>query len=238
MTGTGSRGATMKDVAAAAGVSRTTVSNAYNRPGKLSVAVRARVLAAARELGYAGPDPVARSLRTGRGGTLGVLLAEALAFAFDDPAAILLLREVAEAGQLADLGLSLLPAPPERPTGTATATLAVTRAVVDGFLVYHLPDGHPSIPALLGRRLPTVVVDGPELQGVPLVGVDDRGGARQAAKPLLALGHRRFGVLVDRIAADAYRGPVDDQRRGASGFRAAPLPPAGLPRAPHRAGVA
>src|SRR5512133_3267167 len=128
MTGTRSRRATMKDVAAAAGVSRTTVSNAYNRPGKLSVTVHARVLAAARELGYPGPDPVARSLRTGRVGTLGVLLAEALAFAFDDPAAILLLREVAEAGQLADLGLSLLPAPPERPTATATATLAVTRA--------------------------------------------------------------------------------------------------------------
>jgi DNA-binding LacI/PurR family transcriptional regulator len=228
----------MKDVAAAAGVSRTTVSNAYNRPGKLSVAARDRVLAAARELGYPGPDPVARSLRTGRVGTLGVLLAEALAFAFDDPAAILLLREVAEAGQLADLGLSLLPAPPERPTGTATATLAVTRAVVDGFLVYHLPDGHPSIPALLGRRLPTVIVDGPDLQGVPLVGVDDRGGARQAAEHLLALGHRRIGVLVDRIAADAYRGPVDDQRRGAFGFRAAYLRLAGYADALQAAGLA
>jgi DNA-binding LacI/PurR family transcriptional regulator len=238
MTGTGNRGATMKDVAAAAGVSRTTVSNAYNRPGKLSVAVRARVLAAARELGYPGPDPVARSLRTGRVGALGVLLAEALTFAFDDPAAILLLQEVAKAGQLADMGLSLLPAPPERPTGTATVTQAVTRAVVDGFLVYHLPDGHPSIPALLGRRLPTVVVDGPDLQGVPLVGVDDRGGARQAAEHLLALGHRRIGVLVDRIAADAYRGPVDDQRRAASGFRAAHLRLAGYADALQAAGLA
>ncbi len=238
MIGTESRGATMKDIAVAAGVSRTTVSNAYNRPGKLSVAVRARVLAAARELGYPGPDPVARSLRTGRVGALGVLLAEALTFAFDDPAAILLLREVANAGQLADMGLSLLPAPPERPTGTSTATQAVTRAVVDGFLVYHLPDGHPSISALLGRRLPTVVVDGPDLQGVPLVGVDDRGGARQAAEHLLALGHRRIGVLVDRIAADAYRGPVDDQRRVASGFRAAHLRLAGYADALHASGLA
>jgi DNA-binding LacI/PurR family transcriptional regulator len=240
MAGTASRAATMKDVAAAAGVSRTTVSNAYNRPGKLSVAVRARVLAAARELGYTGPDPVARSLRTGRMGTLGMLLAEALTFAFDDPAAILLLRGVAEASQLADLGLSLLPAPPERPAGTGTATQAVTRAAVDGFLVYHLPDDHPSIPALLGRRLPTVVVDGPDLhlQGVPLVGVDDRGGARQAAEHLLALGHRRIGVLVDRIAADAYRGPVDDQRRGASGFRAARLRLAGYADALQAAGLA
>src|SRR4030095_4917602 len=117
------------------------------------------------------------------------------------------------------MGLSLLPAPPERPTATATATLAVTRAVVDGFLVYHLPDGHPSIPAVLGRRLPTVIVDGPDLQGVPLVGVDDRGGARQAAEHLLALGHRRIGVLVDRTAGDAYHRPVD----------AHPRPPCAMP---------
>ena len=237
-TGTGSRGATLKDVAAAAGVSRTTVSNAYNRPGKLSAAVRTRVLAAARELGYPGPDPVARSLRTGRVGALGVLLAEALAFAFDDPAAVMLLRGVAEAGQLADMGLSLLPAPPERPTGAATATQAVAGAVVDGFLVYHLPDGHPSIPAVLGRRLPTVVVDGPDLEGVAFVGVDDRGGARRAAEHVLALGHRRIGVLVDRLAADAYRGPVDDQRRGASGFRAARLRLAGYADALQAAGLA
>ncbi len=230
--------ATLKDVAAAAGVSRTTASNAYNRPGRLSAAVQARILAAARELGYPGPDPVARSLRTGRVGTVGVLLAEALTFAFDDPAAVLLLREIAEASQLADIGLSLLPAPPERPTGTAALTHAVARAVVDGFLVYQLPDGHPSIPALLGRHLPTVVVDGPDLQGVPFVGIDDRGGARQAAEHLLALGHRRIGVLVDRIAADAYRGPVDDRRLEVSGFRAARLRLAGYADAVQAADLA
>jgi DNA-binding LacI/PurR family transcriptional regulator len=230
--------ATLKDVAAAAGVSRTTVSNAYNQPGKLSAAVRARILAVAQELGYPGPDPVARSLRTGRVGTLGVLLAEALTFAFDDPAAVLLLRGVAEVGQLADVGLSLLPAPPERPTGAATVTQAVTRAAVDGFFVYHLPDDHPSVPAVLARRLPTVVVDGPDLQGVPFVGVDDRGGARQAAEHLLALGHRRIGVLVDRIAADAYHGPVDQQRRGMSGFRASHLRLAGYADALRAAGLA
>jgi DNA-binding LacI/PurR family transcriptional regulator len=231
---------TLKDIAAAVGVSRTTVSNAYNRPDKLSPAVRARVLAAARELGYPGPDPVARSLRTGRVGALGIVVAEALAFAFDDPAAVLLLRGVAETGQLADVSLSLLPAPPERPASATAVARAVTRAVVDGFLIYHLPDGHSSIPAVLGRQLPTVVVDGPDLhlQGVPFVGVDDRGGARQAAQHLLDLGHRRIGVLVDRIAADAYRGPVDQQRRGAPGFRAAHLRLAGYADALQAAGLA
>jgi DNA-binding LacI/PurR family transcriptional regulator len=230
--------ATLKDVAAAVGVSRTTASNAYNRPGKLSAAVRARILAAAQELGYPGPDPIARGLRTGRVGTLGVLVAEALTFAFDDPAAILLLRGVAEIGDLADVGLSLLSAPPEQPAGAAMVSQAVTRAAVDGFLVYHLPDDHPSVGAVLGRRLPTVIVDGPDLQGVPFVGVDDRGGARQAAEHLLTLGHQRIGVLVDRIAADAYRGPVDHQRLTTSGFRASHLRLAGYADALRAAGLA
>ena len=54
----------MAALAAELGVSRTTVSNAYNRPDQLSPELRERVLDAARRLGYPGPDPVARSLRT------------------------------------------------------------------------------------------------------------------------------------------------------------------------------
>ena len=62
------RPATLASLAAELGVSRTTVSNAYNRPDQLSAPLRARVLEAARRLGYPGPDPVARSLRTRKAG--------------------------------------------------------------------------------------------------------------------------------------------------------------------------
>ncbi|MDQ4043293.1 MAG: LacI family DNA-binding transcriptional regulator, partial [Actinomycetota bacterium] len=57
------RRATLTQVAAELGVSPMTVSNAYNRPDQLSPALRERVFETARRLGYAGPDPVARSLR-------------------------------------------------------------------------------------------------------------------------------------------------------------------------------
>src|ERR687896_656680 len=49
-------GVTLATVAKALGVSRTTVSNAYNRPDQLSPELRERVLETARELGYHGPD--------------------------------------------------------------------------------------------------------------------------------------------------------------------------------------
>ena len=73
-------------VARAVGVSPSTVSNAFNRPERLSPALRERVLRAAAELGYGGPDPVARSLRSGRAGAIGVVFRRRLADAFDEPA--------------------------------------------------------------------------------------------------------------------------------------------------------
>src|SRR5215211_4226851 len=88
---------TLRDVAAAAGVSIGSASNAFNRPEVLSEDTRERVLAEARRLGYAGPDPAARRLRTGRAGALGLLFTERLPFAFDDDAAIIFLRGVANA---------------------------------------------------------------------------------------------------------------------------------------------
>ena len=56
---------TLATVAEALGVSTMTVSDAYNRPEKLSAELRERILAKAEELGYAGPDALARSLRRG-----------------------------------------------------------------------------------------------------------------------------------------------------------------------------
>src|SRR2546430_16684664 len=68
------RQATLASLAAELGVSRTTVSNAYNRPDQLSPELRRRVLETARRLGYSGPDPGARSLRTPKARAVGGLL--------------------------------------------------------------------------------------------------------------------------------------------------------------------
>ena len=82
------RRATLASLAAELKVSRTTISNAYNRPDQLSADLRERVLAAAKQLGYPGPDPVARSLRTRRAGAVGLVITEPLTYAFSDPAAL------------------------------------------------------------------------------------------------------------------------------------------------------
>lgn len=189
---------TLKAVARHLGVSVATVSNAYNRPDQLSPELRARILAAARELGYAGPDPLARSLRRGRTGVIGVVYDAPLDYAFADPAAALFLGRLAQtiqapagsgegAGAFPGLNLLLL-ACPQGPDPVHTAS-------VDGFIVYCAAEDSELLRAVLGRGLPTVLVDQHPTPGAALVGIEDAPGAQAAAAHLVGLGHTRIGVV-------------------------------------------
>ena len=99
----------LRDVAARAGVSVGSASQTFSRPELVSEDVRARVLAAAEALGYPGPDPAARRLRTGRAGALGLIFSERLRYQFTDPAAPAFLGGVAEGMEDAHMGLLLIP---------------------------------------------------------------------------------------------------------------------------------
>jgi DNA-binding LacI/PurR family transcriptional regulator len=213
---------TMKDVAVAAGVSAASVSNAYNRPGKLSGSQRAHILRVAQRLGYTGPHPGASSLRTGTVGAFGLLITDWLYYAFEDPATVQLLRGIAQVSEMADVALTLLPVGGKLPElaavhggeehGVVRDWPAVRRSVVDGFLVYSLPDNHPAITTVLNRKAPVVIIDSPRVEGVSFVGIDDRRAAREAAMHLLDLGHQNIGVLVDRLLPDGNVGFVSQAR--------------------------
>ena len=187
---------TLKTIADTVGVSRTTVSNAYNRPDQLAPELRDRILGTARRLGYAGPDPAARRLRSGRRDTVGLLLTAGLSYAFTDPAAVLLLQGVARATEEAGLAMLVLP---ERGNG-------VQDAVVDAFCLYAMAADHPNVAAARERGVPLVVVDEPRLPGHAYVGIEDRLGARLAAEHLLELGHRRFVVVTGRAGGERIEG--------------------------------
>ncbi len=208
------RPATLASLAAELGVSRTTVSNAYNRPDQLSAPLRARVLEAARRLGYPGPDPVARSLRTRKAGAVGLLLTEALSYAFRDPAVTGFLEGLALACEQAGQGLLLVPVSPEQVDVTA-----VHQAGVDGFVVYSVREDDPHFLAVLERPVPTVVCDQPHgPDTVDRVGVDDRAGMLGLARHLTNLGHRRVGVVCMRLAAGRHDGPATAQRQADASY--------------------
>src|SRR3954447_20241847 len=183
---------TLMTVARAVGVSPTTVSNAYNRPHKLSPALRERILGAAHDLGYPGPNPAARSLRRGRAGSIGLLFGEALTYVFQDPGAVEFLRGLAEGTARHNTVLQLIAA---LDADAEEGASLLANAIVDGLVVWSLPDRHPLLRLAQERNIPLVTHGGPRLDGVPFVGIDDRAAAQAAAEHLLALGHRSLAVI-------------------------------------------
>jgi DNA-binding LacI/PurR family transcriptional regulator len=184
---------TLTTVARAVGVSPTTVSNAYNRPHKLTPALRERILEAARDLGYPGPNPAARSLRRGRAGSVGLLFGETLTYVFQDPVAVEFLRGLAEGTARHNTVLQLIAAlDADEQEGAASL---VTNAIVDGLVVWTLPERHPLLRLARERNIPLVIHGSPRLDGVPFVGIDDRAAAQAAAEHVLQLGHRSLAVI-------------------------------------------
>ena len=193
-----SRGPSLKSVARAAGVSVSSVSNAYNKPEQLSDAVRARILQVAREQGYAGPDAAARSLRSRRAGAIGLLFTEQLSYAFSDPYSVGLLAGVAEVAEQFRSGLLLIPVAPidsTDPEAIDISVQAVRQALVDGVIAYCVDPEHPAYKVIHSRGLPVVATnDVPGLDHHVLI--DEVGSTRMVGQHLRKLGHRRVGVVL------------------------------------------
>jgi DNA-binding LacI/PurR family transcriptional regulator len=195
------RRATLASLAAELKVSRTTISNAYNRPDQLSADLRDRVLATAKRLGYPGPDPVARSLRTRKAGAVGLVMTEPLNYSFNDPAALDFVAGLAESCEEAGQGLLLVAVGPNRSVSDGSA--AVLSAGVDGFVVYSTSDDDPYLQVVLQRHLPVVVVDQPkDVPDTSRVCIDDRAAMAELAKHVVELGHRQIGVLTMRLGRE------------------------------------
>jgi DNA-binding LacI/PurR family transcriptional regulator len=186
---------TLQTIADALGVSRTTVSNAYNRPDQLAPELREKVLEKARNLGYAGPDPAARRLRSGLRGAIGLMFSERLSYAFTDPGAVGFLQGLTEATEAKGYELLLLP-----------GMRGEHREVVS------VRDGHPAVAAAYDRRLPVVIVDEPRAPGGFFVGIDDREGARLVAEHVAGLGHEHAAIVADRLVDDHGEGLAGPER--------------------------
>lgn len=195
------------DVAGVAGVSKATASNVFNRPELVREEVRARVLAAAREIGYAGPDPKGRLLSAGRVNAIGVATGEPLSYFFDDPYARTMMRSIAGVCDANGIGVSLVSV-----TGDEVAW-NIRTALVDGLILFCLEGAGRLVASSRERRLPFVALDLGETDGfVSAVGIDDREGGRLSARHLTGLGHRRFAVLAMEFDEDERSGRADMAR--------------------------
>jgi DNA-binding LacI/PurR family transcriptional regulator len=197
---------TLAAVAARAGVSVSTASLVFSGAGPVSATTRARVLAAAAELEYGGPDPTARSLRRGRSGVIAVVTEDRLVDAFRDPMNLAFLDGVAQAFGDDRAGLLVVPLAAE--PGTDLSASPMDAAILLGCSL----DLSGSVESLRRRRIPIVAVEADALDGVFVVDLDNREASRRGAEHLRDLGHRDVATVTLALDATRTPGPLTPER--------------------------
>jgi DNA-binding LacI/PurR family transcriptional regulator len=185
------RRATIREVADAAGVSRSTASRALTGHGYVAPDVRDRVREVARSLGYV-PDVTARHLRQQASRSIGVLVSDlsnpfyaGLAAGISQQA-----RKRQYTMMLADDGGS--------PKVEAEAAETFVALRVAGVIV--TPVSADISTYLARHRIPVVEVDRQFAPGAcDAVVVDNESAARTVTAKLLALGHRRIALVIDEM---------------------------------------
>jgi DNA-binding LacI/PurR family transcriptional regulator len=200
---------TLEDVAAYAGVSRSTASRALNDDAYVSPRSRSKVLDAARDLGYS-PNQAARSLVTRRTGAVAVVLSEPEAKVLDDPYFATVMHSAYR--ELAETGVQMLLMFVDSRDDVQRTLRFLEGGHVDGALVFAPHRGDPLPTALRLLRVPIVFGGRPgtKPRGVHAVDFDNRAGARLAVEHLLETGRRRIGTVTGMLdhpaAADRLAG--------------------------------
>lgn len=198
---------TLAAVAALAGVSASTASLVFSGAGPVADATRERVLIAAAELDYAGPDPTARSLRRGRSGVISVVTEDSLAETFRDPMNLALLDGIGD--RLGDTRVGLLVIPLAGVGDGADLSSAPMDAAI---LLGCSTDIAPSVEALRRRRVPVVAIEAVPMPGVVAIDLDNRAASTRGAEHLRTLGHVDVAVVTLPLDVARTRGPVTPPR--------------------------
>lgn len=202
--------ATIKDVAARAGISYTTVSHVVNGTRPVSDQVRRKVEAAIAELGYV-PSGVARSLRARATGTLGLLVPNA-----SNPYFAELARGIEDHAERNGYSVILCNSDDDIDKQLRYLRVLLERRI-DGLIVATVASDAAFAQALANLQVPLVLVDR-SLEGVSAdqLRVDHEQGAYLATRHLLELGHRRIVCIggpastqVAQLRAAGYQRALD-----------------------------
>jgi DNA-binding LacI/PurR family transcriptional regulator len=211
---------TLSDVAAMAKVSRATVSRVLNGDERVGPRYRSAVLSAAQRLGYV-PNRAARSLRTRRSGSIGVVLAEPSSVVFGNTFFGLLLSGIAGVLNERDLLLTLFMPQNDRDERRLQSYLATGH--VDGVLLTFYQDRDPLYDLLVRNGIPVVVNARPlYAPSATYVDADNKGGAVQATEHLLEQGCRAVATIAGPLGTSAGAERLDGYRRALAAAGIAP----------------
>ena len=194
---------TLKSVAAILGVSNATISNAFNRPDQLSAIKRQEILQACQELGYAGPNQAARSLRKGRSGIVGLVLSDSPKYMMSDPVANQFLQGVTEVFEEKSVNLLLI-------SGNQDSLSSVID-FVDGFICYGAPRNALLVDELSKVTKKVVTVDF-DIPGISSVNIDNELAAYEIASTVMTDSKQKVAILGLRLIDSKYTCRIHDNQ--------------------------
>ncbi len=181
----------LEDVARKAGVSKSAAARALGNYGSVSEEVRKRVLNTAKKIGYE-PDQIARSLKTRRTNTIGVIISYITTYFFTS-----VVRGIADVASQSGYDLVLCNTD-EDPEKENKFLRVLASRNVDG-LIISASGKNTYLKKLIRAGLPVVLLDR-KVEGLETtqVVVDNESGAYKAVTHLIRLGHKRIGIINGR----------------------------------------
>ncbi len=206
----------LKDVARLAGVSTATVSRVLNDLGLTSDVTRERVLHAVRELDYH-PNWLARSLRSRRTNTLGLILPD-----IENPFFTSLVKGVERSASARGWNVIFCNTDESIQREEALVRTLAERKI-DGLILCPAAGPHEYMKRYLEHGLPIVTVNRTLADvSVPAVTADNQQGAYEAVRHLLAKGHRPLALILGTPGLSTTEARLAGCRRAAQEFALGP----------------
>ncbi|MCA9859918.1 MAG: LacI family DNA-binding transcriptional regulator [Thermomicrobiales bacterium] len=201
---------TLEQVAALAGVSRSTVSRVVNGDPRVSDAARERVEQVIREHHYV-PNALARGLASRRTRIIGLLVARSVGVVLTDPFFADVIQGAVSVGNDAGYSVTILM---ETGDSADIADRIYQRFIrsrhVDGVVIVSSAVEEPILDRLIEDQFPFVLIGRHPNKVVDFVDVDNRAAARDGVAHLLEHGYRRIGIINGPpdliVAVDRYTG--------------------------------
>ena len=202
-------GITIRDVAAAAGVSTATVSRALRGLPNVDGETRERVKKIASTLDYV-ISPSASRLASGRTGSIAVITPYIARWFFSE-----VIAGAESVMQQAGMDLLLMNVGDYQNGGSRIPPTPRIRRRVDGILIVALPPQDPDLESIVNLGMPTAMIGG-VTPGIDCVAIDDVAAARKATEYLISLGHSRIALISGKSGAARFTAGSQRER----GYRA------------------
>lgn len=203
---------TIKDLAERAGMSKTTVSFAFNCPERISTETYQRIMDIAREVGYS-PDPVARTLAKRRTHALAILFPQTISSVFQNPYITEILRGFGDVCEKEGFTTTLM----SPLKGIVSHT--ILNAAVDGIAFLGVTSDSDINSVCRQRDMPYVTIDAEFSTDYINIGIDDQVYAKKLAELLLKNGHRKICVcslpaISKSLTKEVFSKTMEARRRG------------------------